>query len=297
MPLILLFCVALAAGVGAFALASRYPHTVTGEKPAAAATKALATEANRRVWLSRLVRSRLDPATATGLALTLALLLAVLGGLLVGVLAYLMRTNAALAHVDMSVGQWEFDHKSRLSTDGLRAVSDLAGTYTAVFAIALVSVVEYRRIPNRWIPVFLVTTVAGEVVLVNTIKQALDRVRPEFDPAAATLGPSFPSGHSATAAALWAAVALVIVRRRTLGARAFVIGFAVGIAVAVAASRVLLGVHWLSDAVAGLAFGWAWFAVCAIAFGGRLLRLGAPVESATRIVDQSPPRRSPAANA
>ena len=39
----------------------------------------------------------------------------------------------------------------------------------------------------------------------------------------------------------------------------------------------LLGVHWLSDVIAGLALGWAWFAVCAIAFGGRLLRFGAAV--------------------
>jgi hypothetical protein len=35
--------------------------------------------------------------------------------------------------------------------------------------------------------------------------------------------------------------------------------------------------------VAGLALGWAWFALCAMAFGGRLLRFGAPVEAAERV--------------
>jgi undecaprenyl-diphosphatase len=55
---------------------------------------------------------------------------------------------------------------------------------------------------------------------------------------------------------------------------------AVGVAVAVASSRVLLDVHWVSDVVAGVALGWAWFALCAIAFGGRLLRFGAPAEQA-----------------
>ena len=49
---------------------------------------------------------------------------------------------------------------------------------------------------------------------------------------------------------------------------------------AVASTRVLLDVHWLSDVTAGLALGWAWFAVCAIAFGGRFLRFGAAVEVA-----------------
>jgi hypothetical protein len=41
-------------------------------------------------------------------------------------------------------------------------------------------------------------------------------------------------------------------------------------------------VHWLSDVIAGLAVGSAWFCVCAIAFGGRLLRFGAPAEQAER---------------
>ena len=110
-------------------------------------------------------------------------------------------------------------------------------------------------------------------MLVNTVKQLLDRVRPTFNPIADTLGPSFPSGHSATAAALYAAVALVLARRRSPRTRALLAGGAAGIAVGVACSRVMLDVHWLSDVIAGLAFGWAWFSICAIAFGGRFLTL------------------------
>jgi undecaprenyl-diphosphatase len=62
-------------------------------------------------------------------------------------------------------------------------------------------------------------------------------------------------------------------------------GLAAGIAVAVAASRVLLDVHWLSDVIAGLALGWAWFAICGIAFGGRILRFGAAAETVAQVAD------------
>jgi len=43
----------------------------------------------------------------------------------------------------------------------------------------------------------------------------------------------------------------------------------------------------VSDVVAGLALGWGWFALCAIAFGGRLLRFGAPAEEAAAAAERS----------
>ena len=61
-----------------------------------------------------------------------------------------------------------------------------------------------------------------------------------------------------------------------------------------ASLHVLLDVHWLTDVIAGLSLGWAWFALCAIAFGGRILRFGATAEKAARVA-RSTPRRSVAA--
>jgi membrane-associated phospholipid phosphatase len=75
-------------------------------------------------------------------------------------------------------------------------------------------------------------------------------------------------------------------RGRTPQQRALIFGVAAGIAAGVACSRVMLGVHWLSDVVAGVLFGWAWFCACSIAFGGRLLRFGAPAEKAAEVVEE-----------
>lgn len=231
----------------------------------------------RHASLRAIVDARLDPATATGLALTLAVAFAIGGGVLFGALAYLVRTNSRLIGFDSSVAKWGNAHATSLSTHDLNAVTQLGSIYTVVVLCVILAVAETLIERSVWVVPFIVAVMGGEEILVGTIKQLVDRLRPAFNPAAATLGPAFPSGHSATAAAFYATAALLLGRRRGRRARAVLAGSAAGIAVAVAASRVLLDVHWLTDVIAGLALGWGWFAVCAIAFGGRIPRFGAAV--------------------
>ena len=200
------------------------------------------------------------------------------GGLIVGVLALLVRGNDALRSVDSAAADFGHRHATHLSTHLLTWVTDL-GDWPVFPLIGLVVVLlELRRAPSRYLVPFVVLVWAGNEVATTLIKDLVDRARPTLNPLAATLGPSFPSGHSSTAASFYAGLALVLARGRTPQVRALLVGAAVAIAVAVASSRVLLDVHWLTDVIAGVALGWAWFALCAIAFGGRLLRFGAPVE-------------------
>jgi membrane-associated phospholipid phosphatase len=284
MPLLILLLVALAAGLVVLVTALRFPAAT--RDPAAAAgggaAEEIASSARRHPWLRELLRGRLNPEAATGLALTLALAVAIAGGLLMGLLALLMRSSGHLVAIDRSVGRWAHDHAAPWSTQGLQLVTDLASTPAAAAVLLVVIAAESIRAPNRWVAPFLLTVIVGEVILVDSIKKLLHRARPTFTPITEHLGPSFPSGHSATAAALYAGVALVLSRRRSPHTRALLAAGAVAIAVAVACSRVMLDVHWMSDVVAGLAFGWAWFSICAIAFGGRFLSFGAPVERASR---------------
>jgi membrane-associated phospholipid phosphatase len=261
----------------------RYPRTPTSSPtPTLDTARKLGQTVGTHSGLRAIMAARLDPATVTGLALTLALVFTIGGGLLLGALAYLVRTNSHLIGIDNSVARWGNRHASVLSTHGLNIITQLGSTFTVVALCVVLAAIETRRTRSVWIVPFIVAVLGGEGILTTTIKQLADRVRPSFNPAAATLGPSFPSGHSATAAAFYAAAALLLGRRRGRPTRAVLAALAGGIAVAVAASRVLLDVHWLSDVIAGLALGWAWFAACAIAFGGRLLRFGATAQTAAQ---------------
>ena len=68
-----------------------------------------------------------------------------------------------------------------------------------------------------WAALFLLVVLVGMELAQLGVKDLVGRVRPTLDPAAARLGPSFPSGHSATAAAFYAAAALVIGRNLPSG--------------------------------------------------------------------------------
>jgi membrane-associated phospholipid phosphatase len=285
MTLIVLLLVALCTG-GAVAFAVwHYPTPMAAPTPSVAAAKAVGREIGHHSRLRRTIKSRLNPEVATGLALTIALALVIVGGIVLGFLSYLVRTNSSLLELDASVAQWASDHAGPVSESGLTLITQLGETYFALLGAFVVGIIGYIRRPSRWIPVFLATVLVGQWLLTNGIKHLLDRVRPELNPIAETLGPSFPSGHTTTAAAFWAAVALVLGRGLNRHWRAVIAGAAVGIAVAVACTRMFLDVHWMTDTIAGLFLGWAWFSACAIAFGGRFLQFGAVAKEAVHEAD------------
>jgi undecaprenyl-diphosphatase len=280
MPFLLLLLISVLAGLGAAFLARRYPvgsSAAVVEVAREAGEQAVGPAGNRAVRAARL-----DPERATGLALTLALLVIFAGGVLLALLAVVVRSTDLLSGIDSSVAEWGNRHASAWSHDALVLVTDLGETVTVVVVAIVVAAVEFTRTRNRWVVPFLLAVILGDKLLTEAVKQLIDRARPTIEAVAATLGPSFPSGHTSTAAASWAAFALVAGRWWGRRSWAPLAGVAVGIAVAVAISRVLLDVHWLSDVLGGLALGWAWFAACAVAFGGRVLSFGAAAEAAGR---------------
>jgi membrane-associated phospholipid phosphatase len=279
--------ISIAAGLVAWAIAGAVLHRPARRQP----TRVVADELRAHTGIRRFVHSRLDTEVLTGLALTLAVCMLCLAGVVISLLVVLIHHSESLSDLDAGAARWAHHHSGEATHRVLEAVSSLASTRGVIVIAVIVGVVEWIRVPNRWIPVFLLAVTLGDSFVTNTVKGIVDRSRPTIDPHAVALGPSFPSGHSSTAAALFAALALLAGRQRSPRARAILVGVAVGLAVAVACSRVLLDLHWPSDVVAGLTLGWAWFALCAIAFGGWALRLGAVVEQASLPRSAKPPQR------
>jgi membrane-associated phospholipid phosphatase len=240
---------------------------------------------HRHPRLAAAASSRLDPSSATGLALTAALAVVVVGAVGFGVVLVMVRTNAGFAHFDLGAARFAARHASPASTNVLRAFSQLGGAVVLVPMTIAVGLVAARR--YRFLPVagFLVLTVGGQFAVADLIKAIVDRARPNIDRLTGFSGPSFPSGHAVAAAASFAAFALLAGIGRSSRVRASVAAVAVALAVGIGCTRVFLGVHWLTDVLGGLALGWTWFALCSIAFGGRLLRFGAPAEQAKHAVE------------
>ena len=280
-PLLVDLLAALTVLAAAFLAAEWYARSsVATPRPALETARAVGEAVRPHPALRRLLVRRLDRSVATGFLLTLALTCSLVGGVLLGVLVYLVRSVPALQRIDNSVAGWGYEHRTPFSTTGLRAITELGSIQIVVGLALALAAIDFYRTRSRWSLPFLLTVMGGMELLTLGVKDLVGRVRPALDPAAASLGPSFPSGHSATSAAFYAAAALILGRTLQRRPRQILTGLAAGIAVAVAASRVLLDLHWLSDVVGGLALGWGWFALCAVMFGGRLLRPTAAVDVA-----------------
>jgi undecaprenyl-diphosphatase len=259
--------------------------------PGRATSRRIGTELGEHPGVRGFLRARLDPETATGLAMSLALAGVVATGIVFGVVVAMIRSRSGVVHADIAVTQWAAQNGTPFSWDVLGLITEGGSTPTVIIVALAASAYAIRRWKHRSVLLFFVAVVAGQFLLSNLVKIAVERVRPDMAPLQVLPGPSFPSGHATAAAATWAAVALVVSRGASPRVRATLAGAGAAIGVAVATTRVFLGAHWTSDAIGGLVLGWTWFGVCAVAFGGRVLRLGAAAKEA--VAHASARTRSP----
>jgi membrane-associated phospholipid phosphatase len=192
--------------------------------------------------------------------LVLAFAAAVLSAVAFARIAEDYLTNDPLARWDVSFARWLAGERSSVGIDFFRFLT-LIGSPAAALAIGtVVCVLLYRR--RRLVEAALLPVVLAGAELLNlALKLSFHRPRPEY--AFVHLETySFPSGHAMISTAAYGAFAyLAWSRLRTRHARlALVAGTAVLVAL-ICFSRLYLGVHYLSDVLAGAAGGAFWLAV------------------------------------
>lgn len=138
---------------------------------------------------------------------------------------------------------------------------DLTGSVFVLLPLTVTVVILLARRGHGWWALWVGACGMGGWMISQTVKHVVDRPRPTWpDPYETLMSPSFPSGHAMAGIygyVVFGVVALALLPRRWPGVVLIIFGVLMG------PSRVLLGVHWPTDVLAGwlLASGWA----CAMA--------------------------------
>ena len=161
---------------------------------------------------------------------------------------------------DRSVTTWIAEHRPDALVSAMEVLT-FAGSGVAIWSVAGVGI-AIGLVRRDWGPLLIILpTALIASFATNVLKAGLDRPRP---PAGIALhdffASSFPSGHATTAAALWGAIAFVLVRSGRCSVRWGLVLWGSFVLV-VSASRLVLGAHWLTDVIAGTAVGVACVAV------------------------------------
>ena len=173
----------------------------------------------------------------------------------VAVLALLLVTvPAGLTGFDRAVGSVLVFHGDGSAITVLRVLT-APGTEDIRYPI-LVTVAGFLLWRRRWrLAAFVAVASLGVAPINRALKSVFERPRPSYPGTTVTAGDwSFPSGHASGAAVL-AGVLLVLVWPHVRQHHALVGAVAALGAATVAWTRTALGVHYLSDVVAGLALG------------------------------------------
>jgi membrane protein DedA with SNARE-associated domain/membrane-associated phospholipid phosphatase len=220
-------------------------------------------------WLLR----RLTLGQYLGLHLTVGLLAAAGGLWLFGGLAEDLLTGDPIVHFDRVLDAYLHARATPPLTTFFLIVTALGSIETIVLlGVVVAAFFAWRR---RWL--FLgswLAAVAGSAVLNHLLKGLFERPRPYFEhPLLIETSYSFPSGHAMESFVVYGMLAyFVILTLRSWESRVAVVFGAALLVVLIGFSRMYLGVHYLSDVLAGYAAGGVWLS--ALITGVETIRRG-----------------------
>jgi membrane-associated phospholipid phosphatase len=185
-----------------------------------------------------------------------------------GWIAQAALADGAPTPLDQAVADWFYAHRMAGLTTGMRLVTELGSTAGVTgISVVIACGMVWKRAWHRLIVFGLF--VPGGTAMNALLKLVFHRPRPRAEEALViATGYSFPSGHTMAATVLYGGLVCLAWRgiadgRGRTGAAlgAFVLVALVGL------SRMLLGVHYLSDVLGAFVFGVGWLAFCLTATG------------------------------
>lgn len=196
-------------------------------------------------------RRRISMLVSCGLLLSFALL------------AALVNAGGIVTQFDLLLAQTIFQNTTPLGVTIFWAITQFGSGWALALIGFVMSVVLLRRGWRSLTFVWIVGLIGGGLLNL-TLKTWLQRPRPFFDvPIMVAQGWSFPSGHTMNAIVGYGLLAylLCMLTARSVLRAAFIIT-ACMLIVLIGFSRMYLGVHYLSDVLAGYAAGGVWLLAC-----------------------------------
>lgn len=141
-----------------------------------------------------------------------------------------------------------------------------SSTVLALVTLVAVAVLLFRGDRGRALRLGVISV--GAAIATVLLKHALSRPRPDVIPRLVVVsGLSYPSGHSFGATAIYASIGWLVARSTQGRARVAAVVFTCVLVLAIADSRVYLGVHYPTDVLGGIVGAIAWVSAVIAVFG------------------------------
>ena len=180
-----------------------------------------------------------------------------------GLLLWSVLAHTGLTLADPGVATFVADHRLSWLTPLMQLVTWLGSSFFIIpLGIAVGGYLWLRR--HTWRPLFMLAAAfLGAAGLYDIVKPAVGRARPAaaLQVGGPDVGRAFPSGHATQSISFYGMLAVVLIIWYAPRHRVRIALGAAIITLVVGASRIYLGVHWLTDVLGGYTLGLAWLAV------------------------------------
>ena len=205
-----------------------------------------------KTWAGRLV----DQTTPRGLRRLLWFTLAVTGLAIFGSILESIQDQEVIVTADLIVSEFLLDHRVAWLTELFTVITAAAGAYAITLLVAVWFFLLVGK-KHRRVAFILVIGALLQALLVAGTKLLVGRERPDFMAALVEETTySFPSGHVMAATVVWGIAAYLIARTLRATYQRLIVGVLYLLVIlAVALSRIYLGVHFASDTLASIGLG------------------------------------------